>query len=77
MIYPPPDFAHATPTALDRLQVIQNKFCRSATDAHRRKRNRSVTVSCDILCRDDSVQVLSIVHVTRRRHLRVSYGHAR
>ncbi|GBP55062.1 Probable RNA-directed DNA polymerase from transposon BS [Eumeta japonica] len=29
-----PVFAHAAPTALDRLQVIQNKFCRSATDGH-------------------------------------------
>ncbi|GBP64763.1 Probable RNA-directed DNA polymerase from transposon X-element [Eumeta japonica] len=29
-----PVFAHAAPKALDRLQVIQNKFCRDATDAH-------------------------------------------
>ncbi|GBP86529.1 Probable RNA-directed DNA polymerase from transposon X-element [Eumeta japonica] len=34
MTYASPVFAHAAPTALDRLQVIQNKFCRSATDAH-------------------------------------------
>ncbi|GBP79497.1 hypothetical protein EVAR_59171_1 [Eumeta japonica] len=27
-------FAHTTPKALDRLQVILNKFCRSDTDAH-------------------------------------------
>ncbi|GBP05468.1 Probable RNA-directed DNA polymerase from transposon X-element [Eumeta japonica] len=27
-------FAHAAPKALHRLQVIQNKFCRAATDAH-------------------------------------------
>ncbi|GBP67662.1 Probable RNA-directed DNA polymerase from transposon BS [Eumeta japonica] len=32
--YASPVFAHATPTVLDRPQVIQNKFCRSATDAH-------------------------------------------
>ncbi|GBP73947.1 RNA-directed DNA polymerase from mobile element jockey [Eumeta japonica] len=34
MTYASPVFAHAAPTALDRLQVIQNKFCRSATNAH-------------------------------------------
>ncbi|GBP67630.1 Probable RNA-directed DNA polymerase from transposon BS [Eumeta japonica] len=34
MTYASPVFAHAAPTALDRLQVTQNKFCRSATDAH-------------------------------------------
>ncbi|GBP48505.1 Probable RNA-directed DNA polymerase from transposon BS [Eumeta japonica] len=27
-------FAHTAPKALHRLQVIQNKFCRAATDAH-------------------------------------------
>ncbi|GBP77242.1 Transmembrane protein 94 [Eumeta japonica] len=32
----------------------------------RRKENRPVTVSRDILCRDDSLQASSIVHVTRR-----------
>ncbi|GBP60836.1 Probable RNA-directed DNA polymerase from transposon X-element [Eumeta japonica] len=34
LTYASPDFAHAAPKALDRLQVIQNKFCRDATDAH-------------------------------------------
>ncbi|GBP40938.1 Probable RNA-directed DNA polymerase from transposon X-element [Eumeta japonica] len=29
-----PVFAHAAPKALDRLQIIQNKFCRAAMDAH-------------------------------------------
>ncbi|GBP84725.1 Probable RNA-directed DNA polymerase from transposon X-element [Eumeta japonica] len=29
-----PVFAHAAPKVLHRLQVIQNKFCRAATDAH-------------------------------------------
>ncbi|GBP50387.1 Probable RNA-directed DNA polymerase from transposon BS [Eumeta japonica] len=29
-----PVFAYVALTALDRLQVIQNKFCRSATNAH-------------------------------------------
>ncbi|GBP82723.1 Probable RNA-directed DNA polymerase from transposon X-element [Eumeta japonica] len=33
MTYASPVFAHA-PKALHRLQVIQNKFCRAATDAH-------------------------------------------
>ncbi|GBP41640.1 Probable RNA-directed DNA polymerase from transposon X-element [Eumeta japonica] len=32
--YASPVFAHAAPKALHRLQVIQNKFCRAATDAH-------------------------------------------
>ncbi|GBP34421.1 RNA-directed DNA polymerase from mobile element jockey [Eumeta japonica] len=32
--YATPVFAHADPKALNRLQVIQNKFCISATDAH-------------------------------------------
>ncbi|GBP56826.1 Probable RNA-directed DNA polymerase from transposon X-element [Eumeta japonica] len=32
-------FAYATPKALHRLQVIQNKFCRAATDAHWYVRN--------------------------------------
>ncbi|GBP12342.1 Probable RNA-directed DNA polymerase from transposon BS [Eumeta japonica] len=34
MTYASPVFAHAAPKALHRLQVIQNKFCRTATDAH-------------------------------------------
>ncbi|GBP76714.1 Probable RNA-directed DNA polymerase from transposon X-element [Eumeta japonica] len=34
MTYASPVFAHASPKALHRLQVIQNKFCRAATDAH-------------------------------------------
>ncbi|GBP38400.1 Probable RNA-directed DNA polymerase from transposon X-element [Eumeta japonica] len=34
MTYACPLFAHAAPKALHRLQVIQNKFCRAATDAH-------------------------------------------
>ncbi|GBP30474.1 RNA-directed DNA polymerase from mobile element jockey [Eumeta japonica] len=34
MMYACPVFAHAAPKALYRLQVIQNKFCRAATDAH-------------------------------------------
>ncbi|GBP63362.1 hypothetical protein EVAR_56473_1 [Eumeta japonica] len=39
MTYASPVFAHAAPKALDRLQVIHNKFCRSTTDAHRCVRN--------------------------------------
>ncbi|GBP70085.1 Probable RNA-directed DNA polymerase from transposon BS [Eumeta japonica] len=34
MTYASPVFAHAAPKALHRLQVIQNKFCGAATDAH-------------------------------------------
>ncbi|GBP45163.1 Probable RNA-directed DNA polymerase from transposon X-element [Eumeta japonica] len=34
MTYASPVIAHAAPKALHRLQVIQNKFCRAAMDAH-------------------------------------------
>ncbi|GBP58968.1 Probable RNA-directed DNA polymerase from transposon X-element [Eumeta japonica] len=34
MTYTSPVFAHAGPKALDRLQLIQNKFCASTRDAH-------------------------------------------
>ncbi|GBP01470.1 hypothetical protein EVAR_27598_1 [Eumeta japonica] len=34
MTYASPIFTHAAPKALHRLQVIQNKFCRAATDAN-------------------------------------------
>ncbi|GBP17195.1 hypothetical protein EVAR_17314_1 [Eumeta japonica] len=43
----------------------------------RRKGNRPVTVSCDILCRDDRLQESSLVHVTHRRHSDVLSDHAR
>ncbi|GBP39231.1 hypothetical protein EVAR_22635_1 [Eumeta japonica] len=39
--------------------------------------NRPVTVSCDILCRDDFHQASSIAHVTRRRHSHVPSGRTR
>ncbi|GBP11895.1 ATP-dependent RNA helicase DHX33 [Eumeta japonica] len=42
-----------------------------------RRRNRPVTVSCDILCRDDFHQASSIAHVTRRRHSHVPSGRTR
>ncbi|GBO98991.1 Probable RNA-directed DNA polymerase from transposon X-element [Eumeta japonica] len=34
MTYASPVFAHAAPKTLERLQIIQNKFCRAATDAY-------------------------------------------
>ncbi|GBP08293.1 RNA-directed DNA polymerase from mobile element jockey [Eumeta japonica] len=34
MTYASPVFAHAAPKALHRLPVIQNKFCRAATNVH-------------------------------------------
>ncbi|GBP66543.1 Probable RNA-directed DNA polymerase from transposon BS [Eumeta japonica] len=34
LTYAFPIFAHAAPKTLDRLQVIHNKFCGDATDAH-------------------------------------------
>ncbi|GBP08452.1 hypothetical protein EVAR_77150_1 [Eumeta japonica] len=34
MTYACPVFSHATLKALNRLQIIQNKFCRDATNAH-------------------------------------------
>ncbi|GBP64487.1 hypothetical protein EVAR_49283_1 [Eumeta japonica] len=49
----------------------------SSANSSRRKGNRPVTVSCDILCRGDSLQASSIVHVTRRRHPRVPSDRAR
>ncbi|GBP89276.1 RNA-directed DNA polymerase from mobile element jockey [Eumeta japonica] len=52
MTYASPVFAHAAPKALHRLQVIQNKFCRAATDAHWCVRN-------SILHRDLKLPTLS------------------
>ncbi|GBP83606.1 hypothetical protein EVAR_61220_1 [Eumeta japonica] len=43
----------------------------------RRNGNRPVTVSGDILCRDDTLQESSIGHVTRRRHSHGPSGCAR
>ncbi|GBP86540.1 Probable RNA-directed DNA polymerase from transposon BS [Eumeta japonica] len=34
MTYASPVFVHAAPKTLYKLRIIQNKFCRSATDAH-------------------------------------------
>ncbi|GBP67653.1 Probable RNA-directed DNA polymerase from transposon X-element [Eumeta japonica] len=34
MTYASPVFAHAAPNRLKKLQTVQNKFCRSATNAH-------------------------------------------
>ncbi|GBP03271.1 RNA-directed DNA polymerase from mobile element jockey [Eumeta japonica] len=42
-----------------------------------RNGNLPVTVSGDILCRDDNLQESSIGHVTRRRHSHVPFGRAR
>ncbi|GBP76830.1 Probable RNA-directed DNA polymerase from transposon X-element [Eumeta japonica] len=52
LTYASPVFAHAAPKALHRLQVIQNKFCRAATDAHWCVRN-------SILHRDLELPTLS------------------
>ncbi|GBP66737.1 Probable RNA-directed DNA polymerase from transposon BS [Eumeta japonica] len=52
MTYACPVFAHVAPKALHRLQVIQNKFCRAATDAHWCVRN-------SILHRDLELPTLS------------------
>ncbi|GBP24289.1 hypothetical protein EVAR_9387_1 [Eumeta japonica] len=49
----------------------------SLNEPGRREGNRPVTVSCDILCRDDSFQASSIAHVTRRRHSHVPSGRTR
>ncbi|GBP41865.1 hypothetical protein EVAR_86835_1 [Eumeta japonica] len=43
----------------------------------RRNGNRPVTVSGDILCRDDNLQESSIGHVTRRRHSHVPSDRSR
>ncbi|GBP73705.1 RNA-directed DNA polymerase from mobile element jockey [Eumeta japonica] len=50
--YACPVFAHAAPKGLHKLQVIQNKFCRAATDAHWCVRN-------SILHRDLELPTLS------------------
>ncbi|GBP27708.1 RNA-directed DNA polymerase from mobile element jockey [Eumeta japonica] len=34
LTYASPVFAHAAPNTLKKLQALQNKFCRAATDAH-------------------------------------------
>ncbi|GBP55046.1 Probable RNA-directed DNA polymerase from transposon BS [Eumeta japonica] len=52
LTYASPVFAHAALKALYRLQVIQNKFCRAATDAHWCVRN-------SILHRDLELPTLS------------------
>ncbi|GBP88556.1 Probable RNA-directed DNA polymerase from transposon BS [Eumeta japonica] len=41
MTYASPVFAHADPKVLYRLQVVQNKFCRAATDAHGASMNQN------------------------------------
>ncbi|GBP65421.1 hypothetical protein EVAR_103303_1 [Eumeta japonica] len=68
MTYASPVFAHAAPTALDRLQVIQNKFCGSATDAHWCVRN-------SILHRDLELPTLSKVHEGRIERFSTSRDH--
>ncbi|GBP36140.1 RNA-directed DNA polymerase from mobile element jockey [Eumeta japonica] len=63
-----PDVRSSTllhPAAVNRLQP------------GRRNGNRPVTVSSDILYRDDTLQESSIGHVTRRRHSHVPSGRAR
>ncbi|GBP67541.1 Probable RNA-directed DNA polymerase from transposon BS [Eumeta japonica] len=52
MTYASPVFAHAAPKTLERLQIILNKFCRAATDAHWCVRN-------SILHRDLELPTLS------------------
>ncbi|GBP64384.1 Probable RNA-directed DNA polymerase from transposon BS [Eumeta japonica] len=61
------------------LQFLYSKH-RTAADRSRpgrRNGNRPVTVSGDILCRDDTLQESSIGHVTRRRHSHVPFGRTR
>ncbi|GBP22801.1 Probable RNA-directed DNA polymerase from transposon BS [Eumeta japonica] len=45
MTYASPVYAHAAPNRLKKLQILQNKFCRSATNTH-----------CDSLCREDPLK---------------------
>ncbi|GBP00190.1 RNA-directed DNA polymerase from mobile element jockey [Eumeta japonica] len=47
MTYASPVFAHAAPKLLERLQIIQNKFCRAATDAHWCVRN-SISIDLEL-----------------------------
>ncbi|GBP17546.1 hypothetical protein EVAR_12257_1 [Eumeta japonica] len=54
------------------VKVNEPPLCRAGE-----KWNRPVMVSSDILCPDDSLQVSSIVHVTRRQQPRVSSDRVR
>ncbi|GBP64154.1 hypothetical protein EVAR_35475_1 [Eumeta japonica] len=65
MTYASPVFAHAAPKALHRLQVIQNKFCRAATDAHWTHRSDSST-SRDHIYHDHDYQPPHPTHLIRR-----------
>ncbi|GBP63349.1 hypothetical protein EVAR_41937_1 [Eumeta japonica] len=65
MTYASPVFVHAALKALHRLQVIDLSSLLHPAAANRlrpgrREGNRPVTVSCDILCRDDFHQASSI-----------------
>ncbi|GBP04732.1 hypothetical protein EVAR_3681_1 [Eumeta japonica] len=58
LTYASPVFAHAALNTLEKLQVLQNKFCRAATNAH-----------CDLPWGD--LLEISPRQVTRRQHTRV------
>ncbi|GBP76636.1 hypothetical protein EVAR_54597_1 [Eumeta japonica] len=47
--YASPAFAHAAPNRLKKLQILQNKFCRSATYAHRCVKNSVLHRDLDLL----------------------------
>ncbi|GBP79851.1 hypothetical protein EVAR_89290_1 [Eumeta japonica] len=71
--------AHIPLPSTDRLTLLQRQLKALMTSTTRmtdleREGNRPVTVSCDILCRNDFLQASSIAHVTRRRHSHVPSG---
>ncbi|GBP31085.1 hypothetical protein EVAR_77380_1 [Eumeta japonica] len=88
MTYASPVFAHAAPNRLKKLQTLQNKFCRSATNAHWCVKNSVLRRDLDIpsiakYMKDASERFFSIAEThsnpsfprrshTRRRSLIIS-----
>ncbi|GBP13573.1 Probable RNA-directed DNA polymerase from transposon X-element [Eumeta japonica] len=68
MTYVSPVFAHIAPKALDRLQVIQNKLCRCATNAYWCVRNSVLYTDLELptitkLMKDASKRFFDIVEL--------------
>ncbi|GBP95250.1 hypothetical protein EVAR_67200_1 [Eumeta japonica] len=72
----PPDVLTAAVESLNEIPY-STRPPPAASVPVRSKGNRLMTVSCDIQCRSNSLQASSIVHVTRRRHPRLSTGRVR
>ncbi|GBP03473.1 hypothetical protein EVAR_101821_1 [Eumeta japonica] len=81
LLRPAVDYQPPPPTHfILRSSTLAHLLHPAAADRSRpgkRNGNRPVTVSGDILCRDDTLQESSIGHVTRRRHSHVPSGRVR